>query len=100
MFHSIHVTEENLPVEANCWSVHNVFYILVMFSKLKHLGKKGRKSISLNETKIYALELKYALKNNPEVKFQREQNKIQERILNTITDNCIVDCKLMVSCRK
>lgn len=62
MFHSIHVTEENLPVEANCWSVCNVFYILVMFSKLKHLGKKGRKSISLNETKIYAPELKYALK--------------------------------------
>lgn len=61
----------------------------------------GRQSISLNETKIYVLdELKYALKNNPEVKFQREQNKVQGRILNTITDNCAVDCELMVSCTK
>lgn len=72
-----------------------------MFSKLSHLGKRGRQSTSLNETKIYVVdELKYALKNNPEVKFQREKNKVQERILNTTTDNCTADCKLMVSCTK
>lgn len=32
--------------------------------------------MSLNETKIYVVdELKHALKNNPEVKFQREKKK-------------------------
>lgn len=35
--------------------------------------------MSLNETKIYVVdELKHALKNNPEVKFQREKKKVQE----------------------
>lgn len=45
-------------------------------------------------------DLKYALKNNPELKFQREKNKVQEGILNMTTDNCTADCELMVSCTK
>lgn len=57
--------------------------------------------MSLNETKIYVVdELKHALKNNPEVKFQREKKKVQEWILNITTDNCTVDCELMASCTK
>lgn len=63
-----------------------------MLLKLSHLENRGRKSTSLNETKIYvADEIQYVLKNNPEVKFQRKRNKVQERILNTTTDNTATD---------
>lgn len=72
-----------------------------MLSELSHLERRRRQSTSLNETKLYVVdELKSALKNSPDVKFQREKNKVQDRILNTRTDNCTVDCELMVSCTK
>lgn len=70
-----------------------------MLSELSHLER--RQSTSLNERNLYVVDkLKYALKNNPDVKFQREKNKVQDRVLNTSTDNCTVDCELMVSCTK
>lgn len=65
-----------------------MFCTPVMFSKLSHFEKRGRQSNVLNETKVYAVdELKYMLKNHPEVKFQRYFYKIQAAILNIITDN-------------